>query len=155
METNQLQLLLADDDEDDCLFFKEALQELPIATNLTIVRDGERLMQLITTGIAPLPHVLFLDLNMPRKTGYECLSEIKHNENLKHLPVIVLSTSFEQSVADTLYKTGAQLCIRKPADFSQLKQAIQQALTLIAHENDSQPANENFILPSDLTITPT
>ncbi|MVM38046.1 response regulator [Spirosoma sp. HMF3257] len=67
MNINQWHLLLADDDEDDCLFFKEALSRLPIASDLTTVQDGEQLMQLLTNRADPLPDALFLDLNMPRK----------------------------------------------------------------------------------------
>lgn len=134
---NRLQLLLADDDEDDCLFFKESLDALPIASQLTTVYNGEQLMQLLAKTTDKLPDVLFLDLNMPRKSGYECLSEIKLDPKLKQLPVIILSTSFEQAEVDQLCANGAQLCIRKPAQYSQLKGLIQEALTLLTQ--DSQP----------------
>lgn len=83
MNFKQLNILLADDDSDDCLFFKEALRELLLSTNLTTVHDGEQLMQLLTNETNVLPHVLFLDLNMPRKNGFECLTEIKLSKKLK------------------------------------------------------------------------
>ena len=132
MNLKQLNILLADDDTDDCIFFKEALEELLLSTHLTTVHDGEQLMQLLTNETNELPHVLFLDLNMPRKNGFECLSEIKLNKKLKQLPVIIFSTSFEQEVVNLLYKNGAQYFIRKPSEFSQFKKIIQQTLTLIA-----------------------
>ncbi|GAB4014991.1 response regulator [Spirosoma migulaei] len=143
---DKMRILLADDDEDDCLFFQEALGELPLSIQLTIVHDGEQLMQLLTNNPEHLPHVLFLDLNMPRKSGSECLFDIKQDENLKRLPVVILSTAFDQEVAELLYKNGAQHCIRKPADFSQLKQVIQQALTLLARDNTPQPPTERFVI---------
>ena len=93
-------LLLADDDIDDCIFFKEVLEELPVESFLTTVKDGVELMKFLNT--ANLPDVLFLDLNMPRKTGHECLSEIKKDQKLKHLPVIIFSTSFDHVVANAL-----------------------------------------------------
>jgi len=133
-----LQLLLADDDDDDCLFFKQALAELSIATHLTIVEDGEDLMHRLTTNTGPLPDALFLDLNMPRKGGYECLEEIKADQRLRQIPVIILSTSFEKEMADRLYKKGATSCILKPADFSQLKQLIQQTLSSLTPANVKQ-----------------
>lgn len=151
MNTNQLQILLADDDEDDCLFFKEALDELPIATHLTTVWDGEQLMQLLTKSLEPLPHVLFLDLNMPRKSGYECLLELKRDQKLSPLPVIILSTSFEPAMVDLLYKNGAKACLCKPAGRSALKQVIQQALTLVAQANGSQGAKQDFSLNGALS----
>lgn len=92
-------ILLADDDNDDCLLFKDALGDLPLATHLTIVRDGEQLMLLLNAK-EELPDVLFLDLNMPRRNGFDCLSEIKENEKLRSLPVIIFSTSFDPDIVN-------------------------------------------------------
>lgn len=146
MSDKQWDLLLADDDEDDCHFFKEALGELPIAARFRVVHDGEQLMQLLTKTTEPLPDVLFLDLNMPRKSGIECLAELKGDQNLNPLPVVIFSTYFESAMADLLYKNGALYCMRKPADFSQLKQLIQQVLTLVASADGLQPAKDGFVL---------
>ncbi len=140
-----LQLLLADDDEDDCLFFKEALAELPIATHLTIVQDGEQLMQWLTTNTGPLPQVLFLDLNMPRKGGYDCLKEIKADQRLQHIPVIILSTSFVKEVADRLCEKGAHSCMIKPANFPKLRQFIEQTLSLLIPGNGSPSVTEDTV----------
>ncbi len=134
MDLKQLNILLADDDIDDCNFFKEALKEFPLATDLTTVHDGEQLMKHLTYQKNELPHVLFLDLNMPRKNGFECLSEIKLNRKLDQLPVIMYSTSFELEVVNLLYKNGAQHFIRKPSDLSHFIKLIQQTLTGIAKE---------------------
>src|SRR5665213_2654272 len=146
MSLKQLNILLADDDTDDCIFFKEALEELTITTGLTAVHDGEQLMQLLTNETSELPHVLFLDLNMPRKNGFECLTEIKLSERLQQLPVIIFSTSFEQEVVNLLFKNGAQHFIRKPSEFSQFKKIIQQSLMLIAQGSIMQTTQENFVL---------
>src|SRR5436190_18711527 len=106
MNMNSISLLLADDDADDCMFFKEALEELPLNSSLKTVNDGEQLMQLLTAKPDALPDILFLDLNMPRKTGVECLSEIKRNEKLKALTVIIYSTSLNHDVVNLLYEKG-------------------------------------------------
>jgi len=146
MNLKQLNILLADDDTDDCIFFKEALDESVLSMHLTTVHDGEQLMQLLINETNELPHVLFLDLNMPRKNGFECLSEIKLSKKLNKLPVIIFSTSFEQEVVNQLFINGAQYFIRKPSDFSQFKKIIQQSLVLIWQENISQPTRENFVI---------
>ena len=146
MILKQLNILLADDDIDDCIFFKEALHELLLPTHLTTVHDGEQLMQLLTDETYELPHVLFLDLNMPRKNGFECLLEIMMSQRLNKLPTIIFSTSFEQQVVNLLYQNGAQYFIRKPSEFSQFKKIIHQSLTLIALGNITQPNKENFVL---------
>jgi CheY-like chemotaxis protein len=135
MNKKQLNILLADDDADDCFFFEKALREIPLATQLTVVNDGERLMDYLFKNSEQLPDVLFLDLNMPRKSGFECLTEITENNKLKDLYVVMFSTSYtldrnyEQSMVDVLYRMGAQDYIRKPGDFSKLKELIQESLT--------------------------
>ena len=137
MKLKQLNILLADDDKDDCLFFKDALGELLPSTNFTAVHDGEQLMQLLSDQTNKLPDVLFLDLSMPRKNGYECLTEIKENIKLKGIPIIMFSTSYsrdknyEREMINTLNKIGAQDYIRKPGGFEQLKQAIHRSLTKV------------------------
>lgn len=133
----QLHILLADDDRDDRFLFQEALQELPLNANLRTVHDGEDLMAYLVENAHNLPDVLFLDLNMPKKNGFECLSEIKLSEQLKNLPVIMFSTSFprdvnyEQDMIKMLYKIGAADYIRKPANFDQLKEVILNSLIKI------------------------
>ncbi len=128
MKTNLLRVLLADDDEDDCLFFAEAAAELTRPAQLTTVNDGEELMQLLLQLPEPLPDILFLDLNMPRKSGYECLVEIKAHKILRQLPVVILSTAFDCNMADRLIRSGAFRCVQKPAGYGQLVAVIQQIL---------------------------
>lgn len=147
VSTNQLFMLLrkemsvflADDDEDDCLFFQEALQELSVSIQLTTAKDGEQLMQLLGREEGNLPHALFLDLNMPRKNGFECLTEIRNNAALNNLAVVVFSTSFHQELADKLYAGGAQYYIRKPVIFSELKDLIESTLMLIQENMTNTP----------------
>jgi CheY-like chemotaxis protein len=146
MNLKQLNILLADDDTDDCYFLREVLKEFSIPTRLTAVHDGEKLMQLLTNEATELPDVLFLDLNMPRKNGFECLSEIRLNEKLNRLPVIIYSTSFHSEIANILYKNGANYYISKPSEIFRLKKTVQQVINLIAEGNISQPVKENFVL---------
>lgn len=146
----KFRIFLADDDHDDCFLFEEALGELRVSTQLTIVHDGEQLMQLLAASRVEFPDVLFLDLNMPRKNGFVCLDEIKNNERLKCLPVIILSTSFEQEVVNMLYRKGARFYIRKPGSFSQLKKVIHQSLRMLEQDGSSQPPKEKFFYTEDL-----
>ncbi len=146
MNDKPIYLLLADDDKDDCELFKDALAELKEMTVLNMVHDGEQLMHLLKKKTTIFPDVLFLDLNMPRKNGFECLTEIRVTEALKNLPVIIFSTSFDPDVVRELYNTGARYYIRKPSDFSVLKRIIHDALSFTAETNASQPSFENFVL---------
>lgn len=146
MNKEPYNLLLADEDEDDCLFFKEALDEINVSKNLSMVHDGVQLMDFLKNNISNLPDVIFLDLNMPRKNGLECLAEIKNDEILKNLPVIIFSTSLDSEIVNNLYLQGASFYIRKPGDFSKLKSVIEKALTIASENNFKQPERANFIL---------
>jgi CheY-like chemotaxis protein len=120
-----LNILIADDDKDDQQFFSMALEALNIPIRLTTVVDGEKLMAYLSENMEQLPDVIFLDLNMPRKNGFECLLEIKLNQKLNQVPVIIFSTSFEQEMVNMLYKNGAKYYIRKPSEFLQFKKNIE------------------------------
>lgn len=146
MEDNPLFVLLADDDKDDCFLFQLVLEDLQLNTHLTTVHDGEKLMQLLTQETNKPPSVLFLDLNMPRKNGFESLVEIKLNEKLKTIPIIIFSTSFEKEMADLLYQNGANFYICKPSEFSELTKVIYHVLTISAKTNFTQPTKDKFLL---------
>jgi len=145
---NTRHILLADDDKDDSILFQEILEELPLSTHLTMVSNGEQLMQFLNETKDQLPDVLFLDLNMPRKNGYDCLLEIKGSEKLKSLSVIIISTAFEPQVISLLYKKGAQYYIRKPNSYRQMKNLIHQALILTGTTKIEYPLQEKFVLSS-------
>ncbi|MFM9984272.1 MAG: response regulator [Flavobacteriales bacterium] len=145
MSAKQLKILLADDDTDDCGFFKKALAALPLSTCLIVVNDGEQLMHQLLNETNELPDVLFLDLNMPRKNGMECLAEIKQNEKFKDLPVVIFSTVNNEAVMRTLFKAGAHIYIRKPGDFKQLKEVINNAIP-IASEKVFSTSRVNYVL---------
>ena len=142
-------LLLADDDKDDRLFFKEVVEELPFLSTLLTVNNGHQLMELLHQTTGNLPHILFLDLNMPGKTGFECLVEIKGNSRLIHLPVVIYSTSLDPVVADELFKHGAHYYLRKPGEFSTLKLLIHKAVMLVLNAGNEKPPRHGFILKAD------
>jgi CheY-like chemotaxis protein len=141
-----IHILLADDDVDDQRLFNEALKDIPFSSELSTVYDGAQLMQLFADETIDLPDVLFLDLNMPRKNGLECLKEIKQNERLKKLPVIIYSTSLQSEIVNILYKDGANYYIQKPSGFIKLVATLEKALSLIISKANLQPNKENFIV---------
>lgn len=138
-------VLLADDDEDDRHFFERVLSEIEIDTHLTQVINGEALMKYLLKNPDMLPAILFLDFNMPRKNGLECLSEISMNEKLKHLPVIIYTTSLQEEIADLLYDKGAYYYIRK-TDLVELKKCLLHIRTSIKDNTFVKPAREEFIM---------
>lgn len=138
-------IILADDDIDDRYFFNKVLQSLPVRTQLVMVEDGEKLMVYLAENSEKLPDILFLDLNMPRKNGTECLSEIKQDEKLKHLPVIIYSTHQHERNSDTLYEKGAHYYIRK-TDMIELAKALHYVLNLMVENKFARPDKDKFVL---------
>jgi len=146
MNKNPYNLLLADDDPDDCMFFREALDELPVRVHLTTVNDGVELMRCLNSSLELLPDLIFLDLNMPRKTGLECLLEIKENRLLNQLPIVIFSTSMDLEIVKLMYEKGAYCYIRKPGEFSQLKGAIHEALKMTTKKKRIKLEKEKFVI---------
>ncbi len=138
----QINVLLADDDRHDRYIFERAMKEIPLKNHLTMVNEGEQLMNYLINNTLKLPDVLFLDLSMPYKNGFECLIEIKENKKLASLPVIILSTSFsmdksyERNLISTLTKNGAMLYIRKPDNFVALKKVLHSALNQLIEKTE-------------------
>ena len=126
-------ILMADDDPDDRLLVQEALIDanFPI-DNVRFVEDGEDLMDFLLgrhkysgTDQQKLPDLILLDLNMPKKDGREALKEIKSNPDLRHIPVVVFSTSTSPQDIKTSYDSGANTFISKSGTFDGLVAAMQ------------------------------
>ena len=145
MSSTSKHIFLADDDEDDRLLFKDAIDELKLPVMITTVSDGEQLMKCLSKVEPKLPDAIFLDLNMPRKNGFTCLKEIKSSKSLFVIPVIIFSTSYEPGIAQLLYDQGAHYYIRKPADFGELKEVIDRTFALL-QETTIQPPKEKFLV---------
>ena len=146
MQNDITQVLLADDDEDDRLLFKEAFNEIKIKTIVTTVNDGAELMSLLNQQRTILPHMLFLDLNMPGKSGMECLLEIKNIENLKDIPIAIYSTSASEEDIEETFVRGANVYIKKPSDFGTLKKVLEHVITINWQYQTSGLIRENFLL---------
>lgn len=136
-------ILLADDDDDDRLLFMDVLREYSHESTLTVAYNGEHLMNILRSD-GP-PDVLFLDLNMPLKNGIECLDEIRGDEKLKQLPVVIFSTSSHPGTINKMYDNGAHLYVRKPNDFGTLRRVIHAVLGK-DWLHPVRPPREEFVL---------
>lgn len=139
-------IFLADDDGDDCLLFEDALREIDLQTQLTTASDGMQLMSILKKTSLRLPDVIFLDLNMPCKNGFECLQEIKESPALRFIPVIIFSTSAQPDTIDKVYAQGANYYICKPGTFPLLKKAIEYVLSINWPADSIQPPREKFVI---------
>lgn len=124
-------ILMADDDEDDYMLAREALAESRLANELRVVRNGEELMDYLyqrgeyaEPKSAPRPGLILLDLNMPKKDGREALQEIKADLRLRHIPIVVLTTSKAEEDIYRSYDLGANSFITKPVTFASLVEVM-------------------------------
>jgi len=120
-------IVMAEDDVDDQLLVKEALAECQWDADLRFVENAEELLDYLfhrgkySDGLAsPRPGLILLDLNMPRKDGRTVLREIKNTEELRRIPVVVLTTSKADTDVESIYQLGANSFISKPVQFEGL-----------------------------------
>jgi CheY-like chemotaxis protein len=130
MNTEPMEILLVEDNEDDILLEQEALADAKLVNLMYVVRDGdEAITYLRRQGKyhnAQVPGLILLDINMPKKNGFEVLNEIKADPALMHIPVVMLTTSDSESDIVKSYAKGACSFITKPMDFDKFREVIRQ-----------------------------
>src|SRR3954470_9150826 len=126
-DARPITILIADDDADDRMMASEALEESRLANDLRFVEDGEELLDYLYhrgrfahEEDSPRPGLILLDLNMPRKDGREALREIKSDPTLRHIPIVVLTTSKAEEDIYRTYELGVNSFITKPVTFDGL-----------------------------------
>ncbi len=123
MTMQQQIFMIIDDDADDRFFFKDAVTRLPSSVKFMEANGCEEALELLSTAEA-LPHFIFLDINMPRLDGRDCLKLLKRDAKLKHIPVIMYSTSFCEDSINEFHTLGASTYLKKPTDMNQLPEQI-------------------------------
>lgn len=121
-----LEVLLVEDNPADVRLTIEALKDAKVPTRLHVARDGVEAIRLLRddTGLVPRPHLILLDLNLPRKDGREVLAEVKKDETLRHIPVVILTTSqAEQDILQS-YRLGANAFVTKPVEIDHFFEVV-------------------------------
>ncbi|EGV44482.1 response regulator [Bizionia argentinensis JUB59] len=144
MSPKNLNIVFVDNDEDDRALFEEALGELKINCSLKLFESGNELMRYLNQTDKET-NVLFLDLNMPIKSGIECLIEIKREKKLKNIPVIIYSTSSAEKDIEDTFGHGASVYIKKPNNFTELKNLIYNVLQVNWKDHNSNLNRQNFL----------
>ncbi|MGA9351795.1 MAG: response regulator [Anaerolineae bacterium] len=128
--TQSVEILLAEDNDDDILLTRESFAEAKIINVLNVVKDGEEALAYLRREgeykDAPMPGLLLLDINMPKKNGFEVLREVKADPALRHLPVVMLTTSQNEADVVRSYSEGACSYIMKPTRFEELNRVVKQ-----------------------------
>ena len=125
-----VEILLVEDNPGDVRLTREALKDAKVLNNLSVVPDGEEAMEFLRQRgkyrAAPRPDIVLLDLNLPRKDGREVLEEIKRDEGLMTIPVVVLTTSKAEEDIIRSYRLHANCDIPKPVDFDRFMEVVRQ-----------------------------
>lgn len=142
-------ILLADDDSDDRDLFAEAICEIQPDIKVIMVSNGDKLMKSLHDKSESLPALIFLDLNMPGKSGRDCLLEIKSNSLLMGIPVVIYSTSSHPKDIEETHALGANLYICKPNSFKALISVIRQALSIDIGVFQVTPPIKQYLISTD------
>jgi DNA-binding NtrC family response regulator len=126
--TPNMSLLIVDDDADDRMLFIEAVKEVDEKIECITATNGQEALQLLRNPAYLLPDLIFLDIRMPGFSGKKCLSEIKKDERLKHIPVIIFTTSKEVEESKELKEMGAFNFISKPSNADEIYYLVSFAL---------------------------
>jgi CheY-like chemotaxis protein len=119
--THPRNFFLVDDDIDDIIIFQETLKKIDDKIQFSYANNGKAAIDMLTKNTGQLPNLIFLDINMPRMDGKECLKIIKHDEKLKHIPVLMYTTSSQSSDIEETMMLGAMCFITKPWGVNELK----------------------------------
>lgn len=140
-------IILADDDEDDRDLFKEAMEINAPEVKLQFAEDGKCLLDILDKS-KDVPDLIFLDLNMPHKSGMECLAEIRKDKRFKDIPVIIYSTSSSMKDINDTFDKGANLYVKKPNSFNELQQITNKVLSLDWNKYKPHSSRMQFLFSS-------
>jgi CheY-like chemotaxis protein len=126
--SDQMIVFFADDDLDDQDFFKKALSRVDQSIHLITAINGEEALAKLFLFFNRIPDLIFLDVNMPRKSGLECLNEIKKNNRFEHTPIVMYSTSFQEKDIQESKFHGALDFFKKPTSLSVLENYLRSVL---------------------------
>ena len=133
-------ILLVDDDQDDQLLFQEALSEADGTVLYQSALSGAEALDKLVSGVIAVPDIIFMDVNMPRMTGLDCLKEFRKLDLLRPVPVIMYSTSCSPAYQSECFANGAAHYIEKPNDFAELCARIKSLLTTALPAKNTRPA---------------
>jgi DNA-binding response OmpR family regulator len=136
-------VLLAEDDHDDVEFFQLAMKEVSVPVDLRYAKNGDELFVELKKAI---PHILFLDIQMPCKDGISCILEIRKNRKFDRLPVVMFSSLAHKAFVDKTYRFGANYYVVKPTSIAVLTERLQYLLSIEWEKQLYYPPREQFLL---------
>jgi CheY-like chemotaxis protein len=142
MKTADLTIFYADDDLEDLDLFTEVTNDINSQINVVTHDRGDKLLQALQNR-PPLPHIIFLDLNMPGRNGFDILEELKANQDLKGIPVVIFSTSNDEAIIARSRSLGANFYLPKLPSYEKFRKSIEDTLNI--NWNTFKPNASNFL----------
>ena len=144
MNSKKLLIWLVDDDRDDRFLFKYTIEELQENVEVVTINSCDEFIRQLYFRQGALPDIVFLDLNMPRRSGIECLFELKKEAEFKGIRVVIYSTSANPSDITKAYKNGADLYVQKPFDIDHLSKVLRKIIDACRRNEIGQPDESEF-----------
>jgi CheY-like chemotaxis protein len=144
-EEEKMNIILADDDEDDRNLFKQAIEELGLNIDLKIYNSGDELLDYLNDAAVELPHILFLDLNMLCTKYEDCLKDIRKSAKFQDMSIAIYSTSTSEKDIHDTFIGGANIYINKPNDFDVLKKSLREVLKINWQFHTSGLSKDTFL----------
>jgi DNA-binding NtrC family response regulator len=143
---DKINIVLADDDRDECSLFEEAVNEINEDYNLIFFSNGKDLMQHLDKESINTPDIIFLDLNMPHMSGIDCLKNIRANARYADTTIAIYSTSSSIQDQEDTFSLGANVYIKKPNDYGKMKDVLKHILKTYWQYHSSNMSRETFLI---------
>lgn len=146
MNKEFLNVIVADNNENTLIFFKSIFKELKISIKVQCFSNGQRLMEYLNNDDAMIPEIVFIQHEIAEKNSLECIDEFKRNDKFNNMVTTIYSQQFDESEIEDIFVRGANICMKKPEDFKDLKKTLTDIITINWQYHTSGLNKENFIL---------
>lgn len=146
MNKEFLNVIVADNDENTLIFFKNIFKELKISIKVQCFSSGKNLMEYLTNNDAVIPEIVFINYTISGKDCIECIDELKTNPKFNNMVTAIYSEEISENEIEETFVKGNNICIRKPSDFGTLKKVLTEVITINWQYHTSGLNKDNFIL---------
>ncbi|MFC3759011.1 response regulator [Chryseobacterium tructae] len=146
MNKEFLNVIVADNDENTLIFFKNIFKELKISIKIQCFHNGISLMEYLNNKDAVVPEIVFIKYTIPGKNSMECIDEVKANPKFSNMVTAIYDDDISENEIEEAFVKGNNICIRKPSDFETLKKVLTDVITINWQYHTSGLNKDNFIL---------
>ncbi|WP_347216783.1 response regulator [Chryseobacterium sp.] len=146
MNKEFLNVIVADNDENTLIFFKNIFKELKISIKIQCFNNGKDLMEYLNNNDAVIPEIVFIKYTIPGKSGIECIDEIRAHSKFNNMVTAIYDEEIQEDEIEEAFVKGNNICMRKPSDFGTLKKVLTEIITINWQYHTSGLNKDNFIL---------